>query len=86
MSSSHEDLWATDSVDGCDGSNISSLLEMLVGVKESRGLRGRVYGLVFMLAASLVAVLAGASNFRQIADRLDDFPPSLMRKPGARWC
>jgi predicted transposase YbfD/YdcC len=39
-----------------------------------------------MLAASLVAVLAGASNFRQIADHIDDFPPPLMRKLGARWC
>ena len=86
MSLSHEDLRAADSVDDCDEPNISRLLEMLAGVKESRGLRGRVYGLVFMLAASLVAVLAGASNFRQIADHIDDFPPSLMRKLGARWC
>jgi predicted transposase YbfD/YdcC len=86
MSLSHEGLRAADSVDDCDEPNISSLLEMLAGMKESRGLRGRVYGLVFMLAASLVAVLAGASNFRQIADHIDDFPPSLMRKLGARWC
>ena len=86
MSLSHEDLHAADSVDARDEPNISSLLEMLVGMKESRGLRGRVYGLVFMLAASLVAVLAGASNFRQIADHIDDFPPPLMRKLEARWC
>lgn len=86
MSLSHEGLSAADSADDCDGPNISSLLEMLAGVKESRGLRGRVYGLVFMLAASLIAILAGASNFWQIADHIDDFPPSLMRKLGARWC
>jgi predicted transposase YbfD/YdcC len=45
-----------------------------------------VYGLVFLLAASLIAVLAGASNYRQITDKIEDFPPSLMRKLKARWC
>jgi Transposase DDE domain len=30
--------------------------------------------------------LAGASNYRQIADQIDDFPPPLMRKLKARWC
>ena len=82
----HIPLVDTSSADDCAESNISRLLEMLVEVKESRGLRGRVYGLVFMLAASVVAVLAGASNFRQIADHIDDFPLSLMRTLGARWC
>ncbi len=86
MSLSHEGRLAVHSVDGCNELDISDLLEMLVRIRESRGLRGRVYGLVFILAASLVAVLAGASNFRQIADHIDDFPPSLMRKLGARWC
>lgn len=86
MSLSHEGLRADNPVDDHDEPNISSVLEMLATVKESRGLRGRVYGLVFILAASLVAVLAGASNFRQIADHIDDFPLSLMRKLGARWC
>lgn len=77
---------ATDSVGDGDESDISSLLEMLSRVTEKRGLRGRVYGLVFMLAASLIAVLAGGSNYRQIADKIEDFPPSLMRKLKARWC
>ena len=45
----------------CD---ISGLLETLGRVKDRRSRRGRVHGLVFMLAASLVAVLGGASNFR----------------------
>lgn len=86
MSLSHEGLRTTGSVVDVDESDISSLLEMLSGVTEKRGLRGRVYGLVFMLAASLIAVLAGASNYRQIADQIEDFPPSLMRKLKARWC
>lgn len=86
MSLSHEDVRATDSVgDGVD-SDISSLLEMLGRVTEKRGPQGRFYGLVFMLAASLIAVLAGASSYRQIVDKVEDFPPSLMRKLNARWC
>jgi hypothetical protein len=67
----------------CD---ISGLLEVLGKVKDRRGLRGRVYELVFILAVSVVAVLAGASNFRQISDQVADFPQSLLRKLGARWC
>ncbi|MEC3982865.1 ISAs1 family transposase [Amycolatopsis sp. H20-H5] len=86
MSLSHEDLRATDSVGDGDDSDISSLAEMLSRVTEKRGLRGRVYGLTFVLAASLIAVLAGASNYRQIADQVEDFPSSLMRKLKARWC
>lgn len=86
MSLSHEDVRAVDSAVDVDESDISSLLEMLGGVTEERGLRGRVYGLVFMLAGSLIAVLAGASNYRQIADQIEDFPPSLMRKLKGRWC
>jgi predicted transposase YbfD/YdcC len=42
--------------------------------------------LVFLLAASLVAVLAGATNFRQISDQIADFPQSLLARLGARWC
>jgi len=41
---------------------------------------------VFLLAASLVAVLAGATNFRQISDQIADFPQSLLGRLGARWC
>jgi predicted transposase YbfD/YdcC len=42
--------------------------------------------LVFLLAASLVAVLAGATNFRQISDQIADFPQSLLASLGAKWC
>lgn len=67
----------------CD---ISGLLEMLGRVTDRRSRRGRIYGLVFLLAASLVAVLAGATNFRQISDQIADFPQSLLAKLGAKWC
>jgi predicted transposase YbfD/YdcC len=42
--------------------------------------------LPFVLAAVLVAMLAGASNFRQVADNVADLPQSLLRRLGARWC
>jgi len=67
----------------CD---ISSLLEALGTVTDRRSRRGRMYGLVFLLAASLVAVLAGATNFRQVRDQIADFPQSLLAKLGAKWC
>jgi len=86
VSLSHEELRAADSVGDTDGCDISSLLEMLGCVTDRRSRRGRVHGLVLVLAASLVAVLGGASNFRQIADQVADFPRSLLRRLGARWC
>ena len=66
--------------------DISGLLEVLGKAKDRRSSQGRIYGLVFILAASLVAVLAGASNFRQIADQVADFPQSLLRQLSAKWC
>jgi predicted transposase YbfD/YdcC len=86
VSLSHEDLCVANSVDDGDGCDISSLLEILGCVTDRRSRRGRVYGFVFILAASLIAVLGGASNFRQIADQVADFPQSLLRKLGAKWC
>jgi predicted transposase YbfD/YdcC len=86
VSLSHEGLRVAESADDGDGCDISSLLEVLGRVTDRRGRRGRVYGLVFVLAASLVAVLGGASNFRQVADQVAEFPESLLRKLGARWC
>lgn len=86
MSLSHDDPRASDSVGVGGVCDISSLLGMLGRVTDRRGRRGRVYGLVFVLAASLVAVLGGASNFRQIADQIADFPRSLLEELGATWC
>jgi hypothetical protein len=66
--------------------DIASLLNALGEVEDRRSPQGKVYGLVFVLAASLVAVLAGASNFRQIADQVADFPQPVLRKLGGTWC
>jgi len=59
---------------------------MLAKVADRRSRQGRMYELVFLLAVSLVAVLAGASNFRQIGGQVADLPQSLLRKLGAKWC
>jgi hypothetical protein len=42
--------------------------------------------LASLAAASLVAVLAGATNFRQVSDQIADIPQSLLAKLGAKWC
>jgi predicted transposase YbfD/YdcC len=69
-----------------DDATVSCLLRALDSAKEQRKPRGRIYRLVFVLATSLVAVLAGATNFRQIADQVADFPQELLEKLGGRWC
>lgn len=67
----------------CD---VSDLLEALQAVRDVRKARGRVFKLTFVLAVSLVAVLAGAKNFREIGDHVADLSDSLLGKLGAKWC
>ena len=62
--------------------NISSLLEMLGRLTDPRSPQGRRHELVFTLAG---AVLAGASNYRQVASQVADLPQSLLAKLGATW-
>ena len=76
----------SDDPHGHDEWDLAGLLKALGTVKDPRKRRGRMYGLTFMLAASLIAVLAGASNFRQVADQVADLPQLLLRRLGARWC
>lgn len=64
---------------------ISSLLQMLGRVHDPRSPHGKRHELVFVLAVSVVAVLAGASSYRQIADQAADLPQPLLRKLGATW-
>jgi hypothetical protein len=71
---------------GDDEFDVTSLLKMLEEIVDRRGTRGKVYGLAFVLAASLVAVLAGAKNFQEITDHVADLPQSLLRKLGGVWC
>ena len=52
-----------------DASQIPGLLDLLARVPDPRKRRGRRFGLVFVLAVAVVAVLAGAANFREIGDQ-----------------
>ena len=65
--------------------DISSLLRMLAAVPDPRGLQGRQYSLGFILTICVVAVLAGAKNYREIGSHAADMPQELMKKLGAKW-
>lgn len=66
--------------------DIGCLLNTLGRVPERRKARGKFYPLVFILAASLVAVLGGARTFQAITDQVRDFPQDLLKVLGGRWC
>jgi predicted transposase YbfD/YdcC len=57
---------------------------MLKSVPDPRSPRGLRHELVLVLAVSVVAVLAGASNYRQIASHAADMPQPLLKRLGAR--
>ena len=65
--------------------DISSLLRMLASVPDPRGLQGKQYPLEFILAICVVAVLAGAKNYREIGSHAADMPQELMKRLGAKW-
>ena len=65
--------------------NISRLLEMLGRLTDPRSPQGKRHELVFTLACAVVAVLAGACNYRQLASQVGDFPQSLLATLGGRW-
>lgn len=72
----------------CDAAeaDLSELLRLLSDVPDRRAARGKVYRLSFILALALIAVLAGASKFRQIADHAADLPQDVLEKLGGSWC
>lgn len=74
----------TESADA-ENADISSLLEMLGAVRDPRDPRGRQYALAFVLAVCVVATLAGAKNYSEIARRARDMPQPLLEKLGAKW-
>ena len=55
---------------------------MLASVPDPRGLQGRQYSLEFILTICVVAVLAGAKNYREIGSHAADMPQELMKKLG----
>lgn len=65
--------------------DISELMEMLAEIPEFRGAKGREYALSFILAVCVVAALAGAKNYREIATVADGISQRQLRLLGAKW-
>ncbi len=71
--------------EGAEDADISSLLGMLASVTDPRSPQGIQHILEFVLAVCLVAMLAGAKNYHEIAGHAADIPQPLLRKLGAEW-
>lgn len=65
---------------------LAGLLEALSQVRDPRARRGVRHVLVAVLMIAVIAVLAGAQNFREIGDEAADLPPEILARVGARWC
>lgn len=63
----------------------SCLLKMLASIDDPRDPRGVRHRLEFVLAVVVVATLAGARNYAEIARKAGDMPQDLLRKLGSRW-
>jgi hypothetical protein len=61
------------------------LLEMLRTVPDYRGRKGRKYALSFILAVCVVAALAGAMNYREMATVAASIPQPALCALGAEW-
>ena len=59
---------------------------MLASVTDPRSPQGMQHTLEFVLAACVVAALAGAKNYREIASHAADIPQPVLKKLGAEWC
>ena len=58
---------------------------MLASVADPRSPQGIQHALEFVLAVCVVAMLAGAKNYREIAGHAADIPQHLLEKMGAEW-
>ena len=65
--------------------DISKLLSLLGQVPEFRARRGREHDLGFILAVCVVATLAGAKNYREIATVASAICQCQLMTMGARW-
>jgi predicted transposase YbfD/YdcC len=75
---------ATGPASGNDA-GISSLLAMLESIQDPRMRRGKQHALEFVLAVCVVATLAGAKGYSEIARKANDMSQSLLAKLGAKW-
>lgn len=83
-SPSSPDAHATGN-ESIEDADISSLLGMLESVTDPRSPQGKQHALEFVLAVCVVAMLAGAKNYREIAGHAADIPQPLLKKLGAEW-
>jgi len=65
------------------GDEIAGLLEVLGRVPDPRKPRGVRHALVAVLMISVIAVLAGAQNFREMGDEAADLPTQILAQVGA---
>jgi predicted transposase YbfD/YdcC len=63
----------------------AALLDMLGSVPEFRKERGREYSLTFILSVCVVAALAGAENYREIATVVASISQQMLRLLGVEW-
>ena len=80
----HARAAAMASADEEPGDDLPGLLEVLAQVPDPRNRRGKRYTLVFILAAAVACVLAGAKNFREIGDHAADLPQEVLARLGGR--
>ena len=71
--------------ESAEDTDISSLLGMLASVTDPRSPQGKQHALEFVLAVCVVAMLAGAKNYAEIARHAADMPQPLLKKLGAEW-
>ena len=72
--------------ENAEDADISCLLGMLASVTDPRSPQGIQHALEFVLTICVVATLAGAKNYAEIARHAADMPQSLLKKLGAAWC
>jgi predicted transposase YbfD/YdcC len=65
-------------------SGVGLLVELLAGVPDPRDPRGVRHTIGAVLSVMVLAVLAGARNFREIADQAADLPAVLLAVAGCR--
>lgn len=63
---------------------VRALADMLGGIADPRKMRGIRHQIGAVLTVMALAVLAGARNFREIADRGSELPPDLLTLAGCR--
>lgn len=85
MSVSHvPDLCSATGQPDPGAAGVCALAEMFGGIADPRKARGIRHQVGGVLTVMVLAVLAGARNFREIADRGSELPPGLLTMAGCR--